>query len=347
MAETMRAIVKTRPGPGAELLEVPRPEPGEGEALVRVTATSICGTDLHIYEWNAWAEGRIGPRIPQTMGHELCGVVEEIGRGVDQVSVGDRVSAETHIVCHTCLPCQRGQHEVCLKTSILGVDRDGCFADYITVPAENLWVNPPDLPDTVASALEPLGNAVHTAMAEPLEGRRVLVTGIGPIGAFSVGVAKALGAAEIFASEPNPYRRALAGAMGADHLIDPMAVSLTDVIMEMTGDGVDAVLEMSGHPIAIQDAISCVIPGGHIAQLGLPSDNITLDLNKLIFKGIRFYGIVGRRIWETWEDMDRLLSSGDLDITPVLTHTMELEEFEEGMRLMEAGDCGKVVLTVS
>jgi threonine 3-dehydrogenase len=184
-------------------------------------------------------------------------------------------------------------------------------------------------------------------MAEPLDGRRVLVTGIGPIGAFSVGVAKAHGAAEVFASEPNPYRRSLAGAMGADHLIDPMAVSLTDTIMEMTGDGVDAVLEMSGHPVAIRDAISCVIPGGHIAQLGLPSDEVTLDLNELIFKGIRFYGIVGRRIWETWEEMDRLLSSGALDITPVLTHTMPLEEFEEGMRLMEAGECGKVVLTVS
>ncbi|MFC1595338.1 L-threonine 3-dehydrogenase [Gemmatimonadota bacterium] len=347
MAEMMRAIVKTAPGKGAELLEVPRPEPGAGDALIRVTATSICGTDLHIYEWNAWAEGRIGPRVPQTMGHEFCGVVEAVGEGVDRVTVGDRVSAETHIVCHTCLPCRRDQYEVCLNTSILGVDRDGSFADYIVVPAENLWINPPELSDNVASALEPLGNAVHTAMAESLDGKRVLVTGIGPIGAFSVGVARALGATEVFASEPNAYRRALAGAMGADHLIDPGAVSLVGTIMELTGDGVDAVLEMSGHPTAIQDAISCVIPGGHIAQLGLPPDLVTLDLNKLIFKGIRFYGIAGRKMWETWEEMTRLLASGRLDISPVLTHTLELEAFGEGMRLMEAGECGKVVLTVS
>ncbi len=347
MAEMMRAIVKTTPGRGAELLEVPRPEPGAGDALIRVIATSICGTDHHIYEWNAWAEGRIGPRIPQTMGHEFCGMVEAVGEGVDQIVVGDRVSAETHIVCHTCIPCRRGQYEVCLNTSILGVDRDGCFADYIVVPAENLWKNPPELSDNVASALEPLGNAVHTAMAEPLEGKRVLVTGIGPIGAFSVGVAKAHGATEVFASEPNPYRRSLAGVMGADHLIDPIATSLTGTIMELTGDGVDAVLEMSGHPTAIQDAISCVIPGGHIAQLGLPPDRVTLDLNELIFKGIRYYGIVGRKIWETWEEMDRLLAAGELDISPVLTHTLELEAFEEGIRLMEAGECGKVVLTVS
>jgi threonine 3-dehydrogenase len=342
----MRAIVKTAPGRGAELLELPRPEPGPGEALVRVSATSICGTDHHIYEWNAWAEGRLGPRLPQTMGHELCGVVEELGEGADGVAVGDRVSAETHIVCHTCLPCQRRQFEVCLNTSILGVDRDGCFADYITVPAENLWINSPDLPDHVASALEPLGNAVHTAMAEPLEGRRVLVTGIGPIGAFSVGVAKTLGAAEVFASEPNSYRRSLAGAMGADHLIDPLATSLVETIMDLTGDGVDAVLEMSGHPAALRDAISCVIPGGHIAQLGLFPEDVTLDMNELVFKGIRFHAIVGRRIWETWEEMNRLLTDRGLDITPVLTHTLDLEEFEEGMRLMEAGECGKVVLRV-
>lgn len=346
MAEKMRAIVKTAPERGAELLEVDRPEPDRGEALVRVTATSICGTDHHIYEWNAWAEGRLGPRLPQTMGHELSGVVEEVGEGVERVAVGDRVSAETHIVCHTCLPCERRQYEVCLNTSILGVDRDGCFADYITVPAENLWVNPPALPDEVASALEPLGNAVHTAAVEPLAGKRVLVTGIGPIGAFSVGVAKALGASEVYASEPNPWRLRLAGEMGADEMIDPAATSLADRIMELTGDGVDAALEMSGHPAAIRDAISCVIPGGHIAQLGLFPDEVTLDLNEMIFKGIRYHAIVGRRIWETWEEMDRLLGEGGLDITPVLTHTFDLEDFEEGFRLMEAGECGKVVLTV-
>lgn len=347
MADMMRAIVKTNPGRGAELLEVPKPKPADGEALVRIRAASICGTDHHIYDWNRWAEGRIGPRLPQTMGHEFCGIVEETGSGVSQVSVGDYVSAETHIVCHRCIPCRRNQYEVCLNTKILGVDVDGAFADYIVVPAENLWINPPHLPVNIASAQEPLGNAVHTAMAESLGGKRVLVTGIGPIGAFSVGVARAMGAVEVYASEPNPYRLSLAEAMGADHLINPVEESLEEKIRELTGDGVDAVLEMSGHPGAIRDAISCVIPGGHIAQLGLPPDEITIDLNELIFKGVRFYGIIGRKMWETWDVMSRLLASGVLDIAPVLTHTIDLESYEEGMRLMDKGLCGKVVLTVS
>jgi threonine 3-dehydrogenase len=347
MADTMRAVVKAAPGRGAELREVPRPEPGPGQALVKVLAASICGTDHHIYDWNKWAEGRIGPRIPQIMGHEFCGEVVEVGEGVSRVCEGDYVSAETHIVCHTCTPCRRNQYHVCFNTRILGVDVDGAFADFIVVPAENLWVNPPNLPLNVASAQEPLGNAVHTAMAESVAGKRVLVTGIGPIGAFSVGVARALGATEVFASEPNPYRLELAGAMGADHLIDPRRTPLKEAIRELTGEGVDAVLEMSGHPQAIRDAVSVVIPGGHIAQLGLPPDDVEMDLNELIFKGIRFYGVVGRRMWETWDVMSRLLATGALDITPVLTHTMGLESYKDGMHLMDEGACGKVVLEVA
>ena len=348
MSEMMRAVVKTAPGRGGELREVPKPSPRPGEALVRIKAASICGTDHHIYDWNAWAEGRIGPRIPQTMGHEFCGYVEAVGEGVTRVEAGDYVSAETHIVCHTCTPCRRNQYHACINTKILGVDVDGAFADWIVVPAENLWINPPELPCGVASAQEPLGNAVHTAMAESLAGKRVLVTGVGPIGAFGVGVARALGAATVYASEPNPYRLALAGKMGADELINPAETPLIERDRELTGgDGVDAVLEMSGHPQAIRDAISATVPGGHIAQLGLPSDEVTIDLNELIFRGLRFYGIIGRRMWETWDTMSRLLASGSLDITPVLTHTMELEAWEEGMHLMDEGACGKVVLTIS
>ncbi len=347
MAEMMRAIVKTAPGRGAELREVPRPVPGPGEALVRVRATSICGTDHHIWEWNPWSQKRIGPRLPQTMGHEFCGIVEELGPGAGGIEVGAYVSAETHIVCGRCTACRRNQYEVCLNTSILGVDRDGSFADYITVPTGNLWPNPPELSPAVASAQEPLGNAVHTAMAEPLAGKRVLVTGLGPIGAFSVGVARVIGAAEVYASEPNPYRLELGARMGADVLINPLETPLPERIRELTGEGVDAVLEMSGHPQAIRDAIACTIPGGHIAQLGLPPDVLELDLNELIFKGIRFYGIVGRRLWETWDVMSRLLASGRLDITPVLTHTFTLDDWAEGMQLMDEGRCGKVVLTVS
>jgi threonine 3-dehydrogenase len=347
MSEMMRAVVKAAPGRGAELQEVPKPAPGPGEVLVRIRAASICGTDHHIYDWNHWAEGRIGPRIPQTMGHEFCGDVEAVGPGVTHVRPGDFVSAETHIVCHDCIACFRNQYHACLNTRILGVDVDGAFADYIVVPGENLWVNPADLPIEVASAQEPLGNAVHTAMAESIAGKRVLVTGVGPIGAFSIGVARAMGAVRVYASEPNPYRLKLAEAMGADRAINPARESLAEVIGELTGDGVDAVLEMSGHPQAIRDAISCVVPGGHIAQLGLPGDEVTIDLNELIFKGIRFYGVIGRRMWETWETMSRLLATGALDITPVLTHTMGLESYEDGMHLMDEGACGKVVLTIS
>jgi threonine 3-dehydrogenase len=348
MAETMRAVVKTAPGRGAELREVPKPVPGPGDALVRVKATSICGTDHHIYDWNKWAEGRIGPRIPQTMGHELCGLVEAVGPGVTRVKEGDFVSAETHIVCHACLPCLRNQYEVCLNTKILGVDVDGCFADWIVVPAENLWLNLPDLPCDVASAQEPLGNAVHTVMKESVAGKRVLITGMGPIGAMSVGVARAMGAAEVYVSEPNPYRLELGRKMGADQAIDPSQIPLVEAVRELTGgQGVDAVLEMSGHPQAIRDAVTAVVPGGHIAQLGLPPDVITFDLNELIFKGIRFYAVVGRQLWQTWTTMRQLLASGRLDITPVLTHRIPLEEYEQGMHLMDEGKCGKVVLEVS
>ena len=347
MAETMRAIVKTAPGRGAQLQEVPKPVPGDGEALVRVVSASICGTDHHIFEWNEWAQGRIGPHIPQIMGHELCGVVEEVGPGVSGVSEGDFVSAETHIVCRNCIPCSRGQYNVCLNTRILGVDIDGAFADYIVVPAGNLWNNPPDLDPRVASALEPLGNAVHTATIEPLAGRQVLVTGAGPIGVFAVGVARITGASTIIVSEPNAYRLDLAGRMGADHMIDPSEIPLKEAVRDITGNGVDAVLEMSGHPQAIRDAISCTIPGGHVAQLGLPPGDVSMDLNELIFRGIRFYGIVGRKIWETWVTMSKLLSEEGLDITPVLTHTLDLELFQDGIDLMDEGTCGKVVLSVS
>lgn len=344
--DTMKALVKTQRAPGLELKRVPIPDVGARDALVRVMATSICGTDYHIYSWDVWSQDRINP--PLIAGHEFAGEVIEVGRDVTHIQVGDHVSAETHIVCHHCAQCQLGAFHLCANTEIIGVDIDGAFAEYVAIPAENLWPNDPELDPGIASSQEPLGNAVHTAFDGPVAAQRIAVTGCGPIGLMSVAVLKKCGAQQIIATEVNAFRLNLARRMGADVVINPLEADVVSTVMELTdGGGVDGVLEMSGNPQAINQGVKMLRPGGRISLLGVPAENeVTLDLsNDVIFKGLKVNGIAGRKMWETWRNVRGLLAAG-LDISPIITHTLPLEEFEKGMELMASGNSGKIILTL-
>lgn len=342
LPRTMKAVVKTEPGPGAVMQEVPVPDMGPDDALLRVRATSICGTDYHIYKWDKWAAGRI--KTPQIMGHEFAAEVVAVGDRVTRVKPGNLVSAETHIVCGECLQCQAGQFHVCARTQIIGLDTNGCFAEYAVMPARNLWINPPDLAAELAAVQEPLGNAVHTALAVPLAGRTVLLTGCGPIGLMTIAVARQAGAAVVLATDVSPYRLELAARLGAV-AVDPRTDDVPARVRELThGAGADVLLEMSGHPSAINDGLASLRPGGDAALLGLPSEPFIVDWgNEIVMKGITLHGIAGRQIWRTWQQMQGLFTAG-LDIGPVLTHTLPLADFAEGMELMRQGLCGKVVL---
>ncbi|SNB60431.1 L-threonine 3-dehydrogenase [Thermoflexus hugenholtzii] len=343
MTETMRAVVKAAPGPGLTMAQRPIPTPGPGEILVNVKAASICGTDLHIYRWDPWAQGRIRP--PLIIGHEFCGEVVETGPEVDGIRVGDFISAESHVVCGRCDMCRTGKGHLCRNTRILGVDRDGAFADFIVIPAENAWVNPPDLPLEVAVLLENFGNAVHTAFAVDLRARKVLVTGCGPVGLMTIAVARAIGARMIIATDISPYRLELARRMGADHVLNPQEIDVVEAIRDLAGGEVDVLLEMSGAPSAIREGFAVLKPGGQAALLGLPPGPIEFDLaNMVIFKGVTVHGIVGRRLWETWYEIRGLLNSGAVDLRPVVTHRFRLEEFDQAFATMASGRSGKVML---
>lgn len=346
MSGTMRALVKHHAGEGAILKEVPIPTIGPDEVLVQVKATSVCGTDVHIYTWDEWAQSRVNP--PYVFGHEFSGIVVEVGENVKSVNVGDHVSAETHIVCGHCHSCRRGDYHICMNTQIIGVDRDGCFAEYVALPANNLWVNRKDLPFENASIMEPFGNAVHTALSGPIVGKTVAVIGCGPIGLMAVAVAKASGARSVFALDLNEYRLNLAEEMGASHLIRSNQEDPVKAVKSLTrGEGVDVVLEMSGHPIAIRQGFEMLTHGGRMSMLGLPTRPVEIDItNDIVFKGVTIHGITGRRMFETWEQAAGLLESGRIDLTPLITHRYSLEDFEEGFALMKSGNCGKVVFTV-
>jgi threonine 3-dehydrogenase len=344
MPGKMKAIVKRTAAPGAELTVVDIPEAGPGEVLIKVQATSICGTDLHIYEWNPWAASRIKP--PLIFGHELAGQVVQLGDGVATTKVGDYVSAETHVVCGKCHQCRSGQAHICQDVAIIGVDRPGCFAEYVVIPERNAWLNPPDMPADVASVQEPFGNAVHTALSTDLVGKIVLVTGCGPIGLMAIGIAKAAGAALVIGTEVTPYRLEMARLAGADLALNPLEQDVTSEITTCTdGTGVDVLLEMSGNPSAIHEGFTVLRHGGYAALLGIPSRPVEMDLsNEVIFKGATIYGVTGRLIWKTWFQTRALLSSRAVDVEPIITHRLPLEDFEQGMELMRMGQCGKVVL---
>jgi threonine 3-dehydrogenase len=340
----MKAIVKATAGPGAEIRDVPVPAPGAGELLLKVLRAGVCGTDLHIYTWDRWSQGRIKP--PVVLGHEFVGTIVELGPGVTEFRTGERVSCESHIVCGHCIACRTGSGHVCENTKILGVDVNGGFAEYVVVPATNAWRAPSNVPIEVQGIMEPLGNAVHTAFAGDLSACRVAVTGCGPIGLFAVGVARAAGAAQVIASDVAPYRLELARTMKADAVIDVSKESFVDRVQQLTeGRGLDGVLEMSGSPQAVRDGLASLRNGGRLSMLGLPKEPFELDWNRLlIFKGITLHGIIGRRMYQTWYQMDNLLRSGRLDVRPAITHVMPMERFDEAIALLRSGQAGKVVL---
>ncbi len=344
--KTMRALVKAAAAPGMEMREVPVPKIGATDVLVAVETASVCGTDLHIYHWDEWAQARIKP--PYIPGHEFCGTVAAVGELVQGVAVGDFVSAEMHVACGHCLQCRSGQAHVCQFVKILGVDADGAFADYARIPASNVWKLDPSIPRDFGSLFDPFGNAVHTVLSGAIAGQTVAVTGCGPIGLFSIAVAKAGGAARIFAIEPNAQRRELAKKLGADDLLDPAKDDVEQQVKAATGgNGVDVLLEMSGHPSAIQQGFRLLRMGGRASLLGIPSRPVEMDLaNALIFKGATVHGINGRKMYETWFQAEALIRDRGIDLSPVITHRLPLAQFDEAMHLLESGEASKILLTV-
>ena len=341
----MRALVKATAGPGFVLKDVAPPQIRDDEVLIRVRRAGVCGTDVHLYEWDAWAQGRCRP--PFTVGHEFAGDVAAVGRFVTDVKEGDRVTAEGHLVCGRCHLCRTGNAHVCPNTKIIGVDRDGCFADYIAMPATNVWQLDDAIPFEIGGIHDPMGNAFHTALVgTEMPGKTVLITGCGPIGIFAVGICRAAGASRIIASDVNETRLALARAMGAHDAVQPQRAE-SAVRSATNGLGVDVVLEMSGVPSAIHQALALVRVGGRVQMLGIPAKPMELNVaTEIIFKGITVYGVVGRRMYDTWIQMTQFLRSGQFDPTPVITHRFPLEQFDDAIAAIKGGEAGKVVFEI-
>ncbi|MBI4316583.1 MAG: L-threonine 3-dehydrogenase [Chloroflexi bacterium] len=340
----MKAVVKPGPQPGLELTQRPIPEAGPGEVLVKVRAASICGTDLHIYNWDAWAQSRIRP--PVIVGHEVCGDVVARGAMVTEPQIGDFVSLESHVICNICQYCRTGRGHICENTRLIGVDRDGGFAEYITIAAQNAWKQPADLPVEIAALQENFGNAVRTAFAADVTAKKVLVTGCGPVGVMAIMVAKAAGARVIYASDVSDYRLNMARAAGADLALNPRRDDVVAMVRQATdGEGVDVLLEMSGAVTAIDQGFTLLKPGGEAALLGVSPGPFTFDWNHhIVFKGARVYGITGRRLWETWYQSRGLVRSGAVNLAPLITHRFKLEEYDKAFETMASGQSGKVVL---
>ena len=338
----MLAIVKTAPGPGLELREVPEPAIGINDVLIRVRKTGICGTDLHIASWDAWAARTIHP--PLVIGHEFVGEIVETGSNVSDFHPGDMVSGEGHVVCGRCRHCMAGNRHLCANTVGLGVGRDGAFAEYVALPMTNIWHHWPGVEEDVAAIFDPFGNAVHTALAFPVLGEDVLVSGAGPIGLMATAIVRHAGARYVVVSEPNPVRRAIAERMGATAVVDPRQRSLEDVQRDLgMTEGWDVALEMSGNATALRNAIASMAHGGRIAILGIPTEEISLDVNEIVFKMLTLRGIYGREMYETWYKMTVMLQSG-LDITPAITHRFDFRDFAAAFDAAKSGDSGKVIL---
>ncbi|KPJ54129.1 L-threonine 3-dehydrogenase [candidate division TA06 bacterium DG_24] len=346
MPEKMRAVVKTKAAPGAELIEVDVPTIDPDQVLVKVKATSICGTDVHIYEWDKWAQSRI--HVPQTLGHEFAGEIVEVGSQVTKLKIGDYISAETHIPCNDCIQCLTGQQHICGNLKILGVDCNGCFAEYAAIPEIVAWKNDTSIPPEFATVQEPLGNAVYCTTVEPVLGKSVLIFGDGPTGLFAAGVARVAGAALIMIVGRHPVRLEIAKKMGADILINGHSDDVEAIVRTETGGvGVDVVLDMAGTQVAIDQGFRLVRKGGRVSAFGVAAGPVQLDLNNgVVFKGVTIYGINGRLMYDTWFKVANLLKYKRLDISPIVTHTLPLEEFEKGFSLMMTRPkiSGKVVM---
>jgi len=342
----MQAVIKEKRAPGLKVTTVPKPTAGPSEVLIAVRHAGVCGTDLHIADWNAWAEGRLRP--PLVVGHEFAGEIVAVGGGVAELRTGQLVTAEGHIVCGHCLQCRTGNSHICKNTRIIGVDRDGAFAEYIAMPATN--VLPLDgIPTTVGAVMDPMGNAFHTVLTADIPGSTVFVAGCGPIGCFAVGIARAAGAAKVIASDVNAKRLALAQRMGAHLTIDATRDDVVrSVLAETGGEGADVVCEMSGVPSALHQAFAAVRLGGRVQLLGIPNGQVPVDFaNEIIFKGITVYGVIGRKMYDTWNQMRRYLSAGLVDPRPVITHQFPLAKIDEALAAIRSGDAGKIILEIA
>jgi threonine 3-dehydrogenase len=338
----MKALVKKESVPGLWLEDVPRPEYGINDVLIRVDKTGICGTDLHIYNWDAWAQKTIP--VPMVVGHEFVGEVVEVGANVADFFPGDVVSGEGHVVCGHCRNCLAGRRHLCPHTKGVGVNRPGAFAEYIALPMANLWHQRPGINREVASIFDPFGNAVHTALSFPVLGEDVLITGAGPIGIMAVAIARHAGARFVVITDVNPYRLDLARKMGATVALDVRSGNLKDTQKQLgMAEGFDVGLEMSGNPSAFRSMLDNMCHGGKIAMLGIPSEPIAIDWNTVVFSSLTIKGIYGREMYETWYKMTVMLESG-LDIAPVITHRLHYTEFEKGFEVMRSGNSGKVIL---
>jgi threonine 3-dehydrogenase len=338
----MRAIAKLKSEPGLWMTDVPVPEVGDDDVLIRVSKTGICGTDLHIHQWDDWAKKTIP--VPMVVGHEFVGEIVEVGQHVRDFEPGMRVSGEGHVVCGRCRNCMAGRRHLCKESKGIGVNRPGAFAEYVCIPSANVWEHPAEVDDEIAAIFDPLGNAVHTALQFDLRGEDVLITGAGPIGCMAAAVAKHTGARHIVVTDLNPFRLDLARQLGATRTVDVRSEKLADVQRELgMEEGFDIGLEMSGNTHAFADMIDNLCHGGKVALLGIPSKDFAIDWNKVIFNMLTIRGVYGREMYETWYKMTVFVQAG-MDVRPVITHRLKAEQFQDGIDAMLGGDCGKVVL---
>ncbi len=338
----MKALVKAKSEPGIWMHDIPKPEVGHNDVLIKINRTAICGTDMHIYKWDEWAQKTIP--VPMAVGHEYVGTVEEVGQEVRGLTVGQRVSGEGHLVCGHCRNCRAGRRHLCRNTQGVGVNRSGAFAEYLVIPAENAFPIPDDIADDIAAIFDPFGNATHTALSFDLVGEDVLITGAGPIGIMAVAIARHVGARHVVITDVNDYRLDLAKKMGATRTVNVARENLRDTMNELhMTEGFDVGMEMSGVPQAFRGMLEAMNHGGKIAMLGIPPGEAAIDWNQVIFKGLIIKGIYGREMFETWYKMVAMVQSG-LDLTPMVTHRFPVQQYLEGFETMASGESGKVVL---